>query len=222
MSNRLKAVTIRIEDEQWRRVVALAREARRAPAELARLMLGDAIAAPHRCGRDSCLRPYLQPPRHLRPRRRIAVNAPVPRRANGTVMKGYTANPSGRPRSRGLSFARSASSHSAGRTALTDSWRTRISALAPTLRLTDRAVCGCAAATAVIPASLASPACTGNNTGRGWTYFDHPAGLVDVTAGALDRRTTWPPSQSRRHRGHRDRQHLLRPDAPTSNPGGSA
>jgi hypothetical protein len=27
------------------------------------------------------------------------VNAPVPRRANGTVMKGYTANPGGRPRS---------------------------------------------------------------------------------------------------------------------------
>jgi hypothetical protein len=45
MSNRLKAVTIRIEDEQWLRVVQLAREARRAPAELARLMLEDAIAA---------------------------------------------------------------------------------------------------------------------------------------------------------------------------------
>jgi hypothetical protein len=45
MSNRLKAVTIRIEDEQWSRVVQLAREARRAPAELARLMLEDAIAA---------------------------------------------------------------------------------------------------------------------------------------------------------------------------------
>ena len=27
------------------------------------------------------------------------MNAPVPRRANGTVMKGYTANPGGRPRS---------------------------------------------------------------------------------------------------------------------------
>jgi hypothetical protein len=45
MSTRLRAVTIRIEDEQWSRVVALAREARRAPAELARLMLEDAIAA---------------------------------------------------------------------------------------------------------------------------------------------------------------------------------
>jgi hypothetical protein len=29
----------------------------------------------------------------------IAVTAPVPRRANGTVMKGYTANPGGRPTS---------------------------------------------------------------------------------------------------------------------------
>jgi predicted transcriptional regulator len=44
-SNRLKAVTIRIPDEEWARVVQLAREARRAPAELARLMLEDAIAA---------------------------------------------------------------------------------------------------------------------------------------------------------------------------------
>jgi predicted transcriptional regulator len=45
MSNRLKAVTIRVEPEMWGRVERLAHEARRAPAELARLMLEDAIAA---------------------------------------------------------------------------------------------------------------------------------------------------------------------------------
>jgi hypothetical protein len=41
---RLKAVTIRIPDEEWDDVVALARDQRRRPAELARLLLSDKIA----------------------------------------------------------------------------------------------------------------------------------------------------------------------------------
>jgi hypothetical protein len=45
MSNRLRAVTIRIADEQWDDVVRLARDRRRRPAELARLLLQDAIEA---------------------------------------------------------------------------------------------------------------------------------------------------------------------------------
>jgi predicted transcriptional regulator len=45
VSNRLKAVTIRIEDELWDRVELLARDRRRRPAELVRLLLQDAIEA---------------------------------------------------------------------------------------------------------------------------------------------------------------------------------
>ena len=48
MSNRLRAVTIRIEDELWDRVELLARDRRRRPAELARLLLQDAIEASRR------------------------------------------------------------------------------------------------------------------------------------------------------------------------------
>jgi predicted transcriptional regulator len=45
MSNRLRAVTIRVEDELWDRVELLARDRRRRPAELVRMLLQDAIEA---------------------------------------------------------------------------------------------------------------------------------------------------------------------------------
>jgi hypothetical protein len=45
MDNKLRSITLRVEPEVWDRVVRLAREARRPPAQLARLMLEDAVAA---------------------------------------------------------------------------------------------------------------------------------------------------------------------------------
>ena len=44
MDNKLRSITLRVEPEVWDRVVRLAREARRPPAQLARLMLEDAVA----------------------------------------------------------------------------------------------------------------------------------------------------------------------------------
>jgi len=43
MDNKLRSVTIRVEPELWARVELLARDQRRRPAELARLLLSDAI-----------------------------------------------------------------------------------------------------------------------------------------------------------------------------------
>ena len=48
MDNKLRSVTIRVEPELWARVELLARDQRRRPAELARLLLSDAIAESRR------------------------------------------------------------------------------------------------------------------------------------------------------------------------------
>jgi len=48
MDNKLRSVTIRVEPEVWARVEALAREDRRAPGQLVRLMIEDAVEASRR------------------------------------------------------------------------------------------------------------------------------------------------------------------------------
>jgi hypothetical protein len=48
VSTKLRSVTIRVPDEQWRDVVELARDRRRRPSELVRLLLEDAVEASRR------------------------------------------------------------------------------------------------------------------------------------------------------------------------------
>jgi hypothetical protein len=48
VSTKLRSVTIRVPDEQWKDVVELARDRRRRPSELVRLLLEDAVEASRR------------------------------------------------------------------------------------------------------------------------------------------------------------------------------